>query len=293
MCVCVCVCVARTRGCGRQHEARRRSSSEKAPVSPMADDDIEEIKGAVVQTLEAQGVLPKIRAQLRASVFTAVKKGAAEPAPPCGGTSDAAGLLRDLMQEYLAFYSLEYSRDVFVCEAGCESLASSGAHREQLRARVGLAERRDRQPTMPVLAELLQAFQSGGPGTSAAAAGAGGPPSQPMQAASSSLLGELPGLPGVAGQHAQQQGGSHVPEEHIEDLASPGNESARSYPRMDEYSSYGEESFEMSAASEAQSDGHALASTTGVSIVASDHSADGSGCLESYGVDYMEDFAPS
>ena len=79
----------------------------------------------------------------------------------------------------------------------------------------------------------------------------------------------------------------------MDNLASPGNESARSYPRMDEYSSYGEESFEMSAASEAQSDGHALTSTTGVSIVASDHSADGSGCLESYGVDYMEDFAPS
>ena len=30
---------------------------------------------------------------------------------------------------------------------------------------------------------------------------------------------------------------------------------------------------------------------TGVSIVASDHSADGSGALEQYGVDYMEDFA--
>ena len=36
-------------------------------------DEIEELKGLVMQTLETKGVLQKMRAQLRASVFTAVK----------------------------------------------------------------------------------------------------------------------------------------------------------------------------------------------------------------------------
>jgi hypothetical protein len=256
-------------------------------ASAGVDDDIEELKGAVMETLEAKGVLQKIRAQLRASVFTAVQEGgAAEPpaarAAPCGGPSDAAALLRDLMQEYLAFYNLDFSRDVFACEAGCAALPDSSAQREELRTRVGLGSRRESQPAMPMLAELLQAFQSGSAGAPAAVSGSAAAALQ-QQAATSSLLGELPGLPGQ---------GSDIPEEDIDHLASPGNESAKSYSRMDEYSSYGEESFDMSAASEALSDGRTLASTaTGVSIVASDHSADGSGCLESYGVDYMEDFS--
>eukprot|EP01048_Picozoa_sp_COSAG05_P041615 COSAG05_NODE_21996_length_268_cov_0.508876_1_plen_61_part_01 len=37
-------------------------------------EGIDELKGLVLQTLESKGVLQKIRAQLRASVFTAVKE---------------------------------------------------------------------------------------------------------------------------------------------------------------------------------------------------------------------------
>jgi hypothetical protein len=116
-----------------------------------------------------------------------------------------------------------------------------------------------------------------------------------ISAGNSSLLGELPGLPGLGGAPGPAGvAAADIPEEDedMDNLVSPGNDSAKSYPKMDEYSSYGEDSFDMSAASEALSgvsDGR-IASTAGVSIVASDHSADGSGCLESYGVDYMEDF---
>lgn len=254
-----------------------------------AGADIEELKGAVMQNLEASGVLQKIRAELRASVFTAVKQGAGEPAQsaaPCGGNSEPAGLLRDLMQEYLLFYTLDYSRDVFACEAGCPPLASSELQREELRERAGLGARRAGQPAMPMLAELLQGFQAGS-GSGGGAPGAGDNPG-----GNSSLLGELPGLPGLGGAQ-EQAGAADIPEEEdMDSLVSPGNDSAKSYPKMDEYSSYGEDSFDMSAASEALSgvSDARTATTAGVSIVASDHSADGSGCLESYGVDYMEDF---
>ena len=257
-----------------------------------ADDDIEELKGAVMKTLEAKGVLQKIRAELRASVFTAVKQGVGEPAQssaPCGGNSEPAGLLRDLMQEYFSFYNLDYSRDVFACEAGCPALASGGAQREQLRVRAGLGTRREGQPAMPMLAELLQGGFQAERGDAAGEAASGSDNS----AGNSSLLGELPGLPGLGGAPGPAAA-ADIPEEDedMDNLVSPGNDSAKSYPKMDEYSSYGEDSFDMSAASEALSgvsDGR-IASTAGVSIVASDHSADGSGCLESYGVDYMEDF---
>ena len=109
------------------------------------DDEMEALKGAVLQTLENKGTLRTIRAQLRASVFEAVKEGAGpESAPlpePAGGSSEQASLLRDLMHEYMAFYGLEYSRDVFACEAGCARAQVPG--RSQLRAAVGLAPRSD------------------------------------------------------------------------------------------------------------------------------------------------------
>ena len=152
------------------------------------DDEMEALKGAVLQTLETKGTLRTIRAQLRASVFEAVKEGAGvESAPlpePAGGSSEQASLLRDLMHEYMAFYGLEYSRDVFSCEAGCARAQVPG--RSQLRAAVGLAPRSD-APT-PLLAELLHRFLV----SSRGAAAVGGSSSDQ----DSSLLGELPGLPG-------------------------------------------------------------------------------------------------
>jgi hypothetical protein len=105
------------------------------------DDKIEELKGLVLQTLESKGVLQKIRAQLRASVFTAVKEQplpvGAQPAAPVGGQTGSGALMRELVLEYLAFNGMGYTRDVFMCEGNCAADGHTQGQ-EQLGARVGL-----------------------------------------------------------------------------------------------------------------------------------------------------------
>ena len=84
-----------------------------------------ELSGIVLQTLEARGVLGKIRAELRANVFSAIheQRGIASDRPnPSlaalrandGAGRVAAGLLRELLRSC----ELDYSAAVLLPEAG-------------------------------------------------------------------------------------------------------------------------------------------------------------------------------
>lgn len=254
------------------------------------------VKEQVVRTLESRGVLQKIRAQLRASVFAAIKENpqpdrisTAARTEPVGGILGSGAVVRDLVLEYLTFHGLNYSRDVLLCEANCVDTGN----REQLQSRVGIS---DTCPDQPLLVSVLNSWQTRGAimtdtvgddkqnhrqqqqevEVAAVMAidkheGSGGHFKQ------HSHLIDLPDLPG---QSPSARG--EAPETEIEtEQEELGNGSFGNL-------SCGDGSFDMSVSD--LSDTRGGASTTGISIVTSDHSADGSETLEGLGADYIENF---
>ena len=121
-----------------------------------------ELSGIVLQTLEARGVLGKIRAELRANVFSAIheQRGIASDRPnPSlaalrandGAGRVAAGLLRELLRSC----ELDYSAAVLLPEAG---IAEGPTDRASLAAELGLAAGGDE----PLLVQLVRAQLGGG-----------------------------------------------------------------------------------------------------------------------------------
>eukprot|EP01051_Picozoa_sp_SAG22_P008691 SAG22_NODE_680_length_7934_cov_5.365539_5_plen_403_part_00 len=173
----------------------------------VADDSIEELKGLVMQTLESKGVLQKMRAQLRASVFTAVReqpggvygepKG---PAPP-GASSPGGQLIREMIKEYCEFYSLDNSLQVLDCEAqlGDGGGVDGPADTKALAAQAGLPASRD--TGRPLLEQLLAAYQSGTAVAHPPAVGA--EPASTAAAAADAAAGELAETADYT--HSQQQ----------------------------------------------------------------------------------------
>ena len=121
-----------------------------------------ELSGIVLQTLEARGVLGKIRAELRANVFSAIheQRGIASDRPnpslaalraSDGAGRVAAGLLRELLRSC----ELDYSAAVLLPEAG---IAEGPTDRASLAAELGLAAGGDE----PLLVQLVRAQLGGG-----------------------------------------------------------------------------------------------------------------------------------
>jgi hypothetical protein len=123
---------------------------------------IVELKGIVQKTLEAKGVLGKIRAQLRSSVFSAIQ----EEQSDLNGESAALRELKrtsegrlalELVHDFLLALGLDYTAAVFVPEA---NISSAGGGREQLARELKLS------PTLPrgspLLAEVLRTRGAGG-----------------------------------------------------------------------------------------------------------------------------------
>jgi FGFR1 oncogene partner len=91
----------------------------------MAGEEDTELRDLVAQTLEAKGVLGKIRAQLRAHVFLALEEQEAEKSRPSPVNEELVSfsnthegrLVLGLVREFLEFYELSATLAVFEPEA--------------------------------------------------------------------------------------------------------------------------------------------------------------------------------
>ena len=146
----------------------------------MAEDECEvELRDMVTEALENNGVLSKLRAQLRASVFLALD----ETAGPGGGDQSQrfqSEALRSAAARPAGRRSLALVRELLAClqldctlsvlDAELEPVAGWREERPRLAAALGVTPAEDE----PVLAALLAAHSSSG--TSGAASPTGSPP---------------------------------------------------------------------------------------------------------------------
>lgn len=90
--------------------------------------ELNELKNLVIQSLEANGVLSNIRAQIRASVFKVIDTQENNPKKEsvydwenqkCGKAmeQEEGKMVISLIKEFLQFYKMEYSMSVFSSEA--------------------------------------------------------------------------------------------------------------------------------------------------------------------------------
>ena len=169
---------------------------------------MDELTSIVTSTLEARGVLNKIRAELRANVFTAIQEqqGAPDTAPnPALETLQRTShgqVAAKLMHELLLSCSLDYSLAVMLPEAGLTELELPD--RPALAASLGL----DAAGEEPLLAQLVRMHMLAGArpapaATTATAAAAATIASVPVTARErggpSSTLRDLPPLGKPAG----------------------------------------------------------------------------------------------
>ena len=139
---------------------------------------MDDLKNVVIQTLEEEGTLGQLRAQLRARVFKAIEKNAEPAAKQAAGfqwqnpaaqkvhETEEARLVAHMIKEYLDFYRMEYTLSVYVPEAALSNQESLS--REELQRKAGLQS----QTQTPLLVQMLKQLKSGGnsqPSKSAAA----------------------------------------------------------------------------------------------------------------------------
>lgn len=159
-------------------------------VEPSFDSDRDALTSVLTQTLEAQGVLGKVRAELRASVFTAiheqqVAKGYEGPPALASLHRDSAGrLAAQLILELLEACELDFSLQVLRPEANLKGVSSE---RSAVSSALGLTS----GSSEPLLIQLVRAALPGGGGLSAAPApsvdAAAPPPPRPTTAPAASV----------------------------------------------------------------------------------------------------------
>ncbi|XP_071137996.1 centrosomal protein 43-like isoform X7 [Mytilus edulis] len=125
----------------------------------MSADEDTELRDLVAQTLETNGVLGKIRAQLRASVFLALEEQeSSQNKTPFAnhdlrkflGTKEGKAVA-GLIKEFLEFFQLEYTLAVFEPEAGLNIPHES---RDTLAKELNVSD--TGQSAGPLIAELVQ-----------------------------------------------------------------------------------------------------------------------------------------
>eukprot|EP00164_Ancoracysta_twista_P006512 GFYU01009076.1.p1 GENE.GFYU01009076.1~~GFYU01009076.1.p1 ORF type:complete len:422 (-),score=111.33 GFYU01009076.1:391-1656(-) len=121
----------------------------------------EELKELVSQTLESKGVLAKMRAQLRASVFTAIDEETEGQGVYMENSTTKriasekdAPLMFDLIREFLEYFDLDYTTSVLVSEG---RLNDAHPGRRALERKVGVAG--DVAADRPLLLEVFSMFQ--------------------------------------------------------------------------------------------------------------------------------------
>ncbi|XP_076467350.1 uncharacterized protein LOC143298352 isoform X2 [Babylonia areolata] len=134
----------------------------------MSADEDTELRDLVAQTLEANGTLGKLRAQLRASVFLALEEQeqVQNRAPFLNKklnsflSTEDGRLVTGMVREFLDFFHLEFTAAVFDPETGLtEEAESREALAKELNLRTGPG---DGEAQSPLLMQLLQGCRSGG-----------------------------------------------------------------------------------------------------------------------------------
>ena len=94
---------------------------------------MDDLKNLVIQTLEEEGTLGTLRAQLRSRVFKAIEKNAEPAAKQAAGfqwqnpaaqkvhESEESRLIAQMVKEYLDFYRMEYTLSVYTPEAALQN----------------------------------------------------------------------------------------------------------------------------------------------------------------------------
>ena len=118
---------------------------------------MDELKGLISETLESRGVLNKIRAELRRAVWLAVNEQEEQTNSALIHNKTAAlqeneadKLVLELIHEYLEFYELDYTLNVFESEAKFKNVNTS---RRKIAENMNL---QDNNTNKPLLYELIQ-----------------------------------------------------------------------------------------------------------------------------------------
>ena len=133
---------------------------------------IEALKDALAQTLEARGVLGRLKAQVRAEIFTALE----DPnEPPPSTLSNENLVINELIREYFQYNGYESALSVFLAESGQPSgpgasvLDRAFLAQELLRG----APETEESGKLPLLYSVVSQLRGTG---AAAGAGEGGSP---------------------------------------------------------------------------------------------------------------------
>ena len=129
---------------------------------------MDELKNLVIQTLETNGILGQLRAQLRSCVFKVidnqdqVEKGQSSfhwenPQAKKIMQSASGVVCAELIREFLEFYRLDYSRQIYLPEVNLNH--QSAMSKEELTRRSGLSQHAE---SKPILMQLLETFLAGG-----------------------------------------------------------------------------------------------------------------------------------
>jgi FGFR1 oncogene partner len=128
-------------------------------ASSTTEDDTEQLRDLVAATLEKEGVLGKIKAQLRAHVYLALEardqkaRPAQNPRLTTFLSSTNGRLVASLVREFLQFFDLEFSLAVFDPETNIGRDVQY-RERERLCSALGLTELTD--PQAPLLSEMMR-----------------------------------------------------------------------------------------------------------------------------------------
>ena len=130
---------------------------------------MEELKNIVIQTLESNGILGNLRAQLRASVFKVIdsqdknlKDGWGfqweNPLAPKIIETVEGEMCIDIIREFLEFYRMDYTLSTFLPEC---SLSQEPKSRQEIEKNVGL---NNCNTSMPLLMHLINHAKNGAAG---------------------------------------------------------------------------------------------------------------------------------
>ena len=127
---------------------------------------MDELKNLVIQSLETNGVLGQVRAQLRSCVFKVIdnqdqveqKRSSfhwENPKAKALRESKSGSLMAELIKEFLKFYRLDYTLAIYEPETNLKGEID----REDLAERAGLSNGFDE--SQPILLQLLESFNQG------------------------------------------------------------------------------------------------------------------------------------
>jgi FGFR1 oncogene partner len=138
---------------------------------------MDELKNLVIQTLETNGILGQLRAQLRSCVFKVidnqeqVEKSQSSfhwenPQAKKIMQSSQGVVCAELIREFLEFYRLDYTLQIYMPEVNLNHQQAMG--KEELTKRAGLPASNGAPENKPILMQLLESFLAGDRSPSAA-----------------------------------------------------------------------------------------------------------------------------